>query len=331
MASEEPAAPWAPPSWRLGDLAVPNTSADGFLLPRGHFGVIVCARHGLDDDLIPMMLRTAFRPALLASLGAALLLGACAGEKTDEYVERPVADLYNKAVDQLEEENYVAAAKAFDEVERQHPYSTWATKAQLMSAYSYYESERYDDAIIALDRFIQLHPGSEDVAYAYYLKALSYYEQISDVGRDQKMTNLAMASLQDVVTRFPESTYARDAKLKIDLTLDHLAGKEMEVGRWYQRQKHYLAALNRFRTVVEKYQQTTHAPEALYRLAETYTMLGLREEAQKAAAVLGHNYPGSDWYEDAYALVAQGATNPEAVRTGDTGEDGWLSGLTSWF
>lgn len=275
-----------------------------------------------------MMLRNAFRPALLASVSAILFLGACAGSEKDEYVERPVADLYNKAVDQMEEENYVAAAKAFDEVERQHPYSTWATKAQLMSAYSYYESERYDDAIIALDRFIQLHPGNQDVAYAYYLKGLSYYEQISDVGRDQKMTNLAMAALQEVVNRFPESTYARDAKLKIDLTLDHLAGKEMEVGRWYQRQKHYLAALNRFRAVVDHYQQTTHAPEALYRLTETYTMLGLRDEAQKAAAVLGHNYPGSEWYEDAYALVAEGATDPEGRAAA---EDGWLSRMTNWF
>lgn len=279
-----------------------------------------------------MMLRTAFRPALVLTLGAALVLGACAGSEKDEYVERPVAELYNKAVDEMEEGNYIAAAKAFDEVERQHPYSTWATKAQLMSAYSYYESERYDDAIIALDRFIQLHPGNADVAYAYYLKALSYYEQISDVGRDQKMTNLAMAALQDVVTRFPESSYARDARLKIDLTLDHLAGKEMEVGRWYQRQKHHLAAINRFRMVVDKYQQTTHTPEALYRLAETYTLLGLREEAEKAAAVLGHNYPGSDWYENAYALVAKGATDPEAARVGEDGaEQGWFSRMTNWF
>ncbi|MGC2855690.1 outer membrane protein assembly factor BamD [Novispirillum sp. DQ9] len=278
------------------------------------------------------MLRTAFRPALVLTLGAALVLGACAGSEKDEYVERPVAELYNKAVDEMEEGNYIAAAKAFDEVERQHPYSTWATKAQLMSAYSYYESERYDDAIIALDRFIQLHPGNADVAYAYYLKALSYYEQISDVGRDQKMTNLAMAALQDVVTRFPESSYARDARLKIDLTLDHLAGKEMEVGRWYQRQKHHLAAINRFRMVVDKYQQTTHTPEALYRLAETYTLLGLREEAEKAAAVLGHNYPGSDWYENAYALVAKGATDPEAARVGEDGaEQGWFSRMTNWF
>ncbi|MFA7430677.1 MAG: outer membrane protein assembly factor BamD [Rhodospirillaceae bacterium] len=296
-----------------------------------------------------MMLRTASRlapanrPARLSTtsaplalvLGAALLLGACAGDKKDEYIERPVADLYNAAVDELEERNYAAAAKAFDEVERQHPYSTWATKAQLMAAYSHYENEKYDDAIIALDRFIQLHPGNVDVPYAYYLKALSYYEQISDVGRDQKMTNLAMGALQDVITRFPDTTYARDARLKIDLTVDHLAGKEMEVGRWYQRQKHYLAAVNRFRVVVDQYEQTTHTPEALYRLAETYTLLGLKAEAEKAAAVLGHNYPGSDWYENAYALVAKGETNPEAVRVGEGGETdsqgGWFSRMTRWF
>lgn len=276
--------------------------------------------------------RSLFTAPVAMALGAALLLGACAAEEKDVYVERPVADLYNKAVDELEDQNYAAAAKAFDEVERQHPYSTWATKAQLMAAYAHYENERYDDAIIALDRFIQLHPGNVDVPYAYYLKALSYYEQISDVGRDQKMTNLAMSSLQDVVTRFPDTTYARDARLKIDLTLDHLAGKEMEVGRWYQRQKHHLAAINRFRVVVDAYQQTTHVPEALYRLAETYTLLGLTAEAEKAAAVLGHNYPGSEWYENAYALVAQGATNPEAVRVGDDGsQDGWFSRMTRWF
>lgn len=273
------------------------------------------------------------RAPLALAFGAALLLGACASDKTEEYVERPVAELYNVAVDHLEQRNYAAAAKAFDEVERQHPYSSWATKAQLMAAYSHYENEKYDDAIIALDRFIQLHPGNADVAYAYYLKALSYYEQISDVGRDQKMTTLAMSALQDVVNRFPETTYARDARLKIDLTVDHLAGKEMEVGRWYQRQRHYLAAVNRFRTVVDEFQQTTHVPEALYRLTETYTLLGLKDEAEKAAAVLGHNFPGSDWYQNAYALVAEGESDPEAatLRANGESEGGFLSRFTRWF
>jgi outer membrane protein assembly factor BamD len=250
------------------------------------------------------------RGVALAAMLCAGLLAGCAGDKEREYVELPVADLYNKGVDELEAGKYEEAAKSFDEVERQHPYSKWASKAQLMSAYAYYEDTKFDEAIIALDRFIQLHPGNPDTPYAYYLKALSYYEQISDVGRDQKMTLLAMQSLQEVITRFPNTTYARDARLKIDLTRDHLAGKEMEVGRWYLNQKQYLAAINRFRTVVDIYQQTTHVPEALYRLVEAYAMLGLKEEAGKAAAVLGHNYPGSEWYQDAYDIAELGSSTP---------------------
>jgi outer membrane protein assembly factor BamD len=260
----------------------------------------------------------------LAAVLCVSLLAGCASEKEREYVELPVADLYNKGVDELEAAQYKEAAKSFDEVERQHPYSKWASKAQLMSAYAYYEDTKFDEAIIALDRFIQLHPGNPDTPYAYYLKALSYYEQISDVGRDQKMTLYAMQSLQEVVTRFPNTTYARDARLKIDLTRDHLAGKEMEVGRWYLKQKQYLAAINRFRTVIETYQQTTHVPEALYRLVEAYSMLGLKGEARKAAAVLGHNYPGSEWYQDAYDIAELGSSTPGADPKED---DGWLPKL----
>lgn len=270
------------------------------------------------------------RQVTLAVLVAASLLSGCADtKKKEDYVEQPVADLYNKAVDALEIQDYETAAKDFDEVERQHPYSKWATKAQLMSAYAQYKNTKFDDALITLDRFIQLHPGNSDTPYAYYLKALCYYEQISDVGRDQKMTILAMQALQDVVNRFPNTTYSRDARIKIDLTRDHLAGKEMSVGRWYMTQQQYLAAINRFQTVIDKYQQTTHVPEALYRLVEAYTMLGLKHEAQKAAAVLGHNFPGSRWYQDAYDIAELGSTNPDATEAAKTEkkEEGWFSDI----
>jgi len=229
-------------------------------------------------------------------------LSACTVNDEPEYVERPVSSIYNEAMDLLQNTQYRDAAQQFDEVERQHPYSVWATKAQLMAAYSYYQSNRYDDAIIALDRFTQLHPANRDVAYAYYLKALSYYEQISDVARDQKMTDLALQALNEVVKRFPASEFARDAKIKIDLTYDHLAGKEMEIGRYYLDQKYYLAAINRFRTVVEKFDTTTHVPEALHRLTEAYLALGIQTEARKTASVLGHNFPNSEWYSDSFSL-----------------------------
>jgi outer membrane protein assembly factor BamD len=242
----------------------------------------------------------------LAPIAALALAGGIAGCGTpkDPYVERPVHEIYNQAVDALEEGNYRGSAKLFDEVERQHPYSAWATKAQLMAAYAYYEANDYDEAIIALDRFIQLHPGNRDVAYAYYLKALSYYERISDVVRDQLTTEKALEALQEVVRRYPDSRYARDARLKIDLTRDHLAGKEMQVGRYYLRAGHYLAAINRFRRVIDEFQTTSQVQEALHRLVEAYAALGVTEEARKAAAVLGHNYPGSEWYVDSYAVAA---------------------------
>lgn len=237
-----------------------------------------------------------------ALMFAAAVLAACT---TDEatYVERPVEELYNEAVDQVEVEEFAEAADLFLEVERQHPYSVWATKAQLMSAFSYYSDGQYDDAILSADRFIQLHPGNRDISYAYYLKALSYYEQITDVGRDQRITELALQSLDEVVRRFPDSRYAKDSLLKIDLTRDHLAGKEMEVGRYYHERKNYLAAINRYRIVIENYQTTTHVPEALLRLTEAYTALGIEPEARTNAAVLGYNFPGSNWYVDSYVLV----------------------------
>ena len=234
----------------------------------------------------------------------AALLGACSSTEP-EYVELPVEDLYNDAMDNLLAGEYEESARLFDEVERQHPYSVWASKAQLMAAYAFYQDNKYDDAINALDRFIQLHPGNRDIAYAYYLRAISYYEQISDVGRDQKMTRMALETLEELVRRFPESRYARDASLKIDLARDHLAGKHMEIGRFYQSQNEYLAAINRFRAVIQNYETTTHAPEALHRLVECYLAIGVNEEAIATAAVLGHNFPGNEWYEDTYGLVKE--------------------------
>lgn len=272
------------------------------------------------------------RPTAVALMCATLAVSACSSSTPeDTYVERPVAELYDEAMTELQNENFSAAAKAFDEVERQHPYSRWAAKAQLMAAYASYEDTKYDDAVITLDRFIQLHPGSPDIPYAYYLRALSYYEQISDVARDQKMTLLAQQALEDVITRFPNTKYARDARLKIDLTIDHLAGKEMSVGRFYLQQKQYLAAINRFRAVIDQYQQTTHVPEALYRLVEAYAMLGLDAQAKKAAAVLGHNYPGSEWYADAYQIAALGSTDPAADTPMDPADETWFSRLMGTF
>ena len=236
-------------------------------------------------------------------LAAGLMSGCAVGVEKKVYVEEPVEDLYNSAIDLMLEGKFRTSTTKFDEVERQHPYSVWATKAQLMAAYAYYQANRYDEGIVALDRFIQLHPANKDISYAYYLKALSYYEQISDVSRDQKMTQLALTSLRELTRRYPNSKYSRDAKLKLDLTYDHLAGKEMQVGRYYHTQRQYLAAINRFKVVVEKYQTTTHVPEALHRMTEGYYALGLLGEARKTAAVLGHNYPGSEWYINSYEMV----------------------------
>ncbi|MCF8479545.1 MAG: outer membrane protein assembly factor BamD [Rhodospirillum sp.] len=268
------------------------------------------------------------RRALLAAtltLGLGFGLVGCSGDDKPEYVERPVEELYNEAVDLLNAANFEDASKAFDEVERQHPYSSWATKAQIMAAYALYENNAYDDAVVALNRFIELHPGNRDIAYAYYLRGLCFYEQIADARRDQQITRQAMSNLREVVSRFPDSPYARDARLKIDLANDHLAGHEMGIGRFYLDHLDYLAALNRFRTVVERFDRTTHVPEALYRMAEVNTILGLNEEAKRVAAVLGYNFPGSDWYADAYGLVTG---NSSYEPTADTR---WYDSLTSWL
>jgi outer membrane protein assembly factor BamD len=260
-----------------------------------------------------------YRHLILPVLLSGLLLGACSSDDAETYQERPVQELYNKALADLNSENYLSAAQGFDEVERQHPYSVWSTKAQVMSAFAYYQSNKYDQAILAADRFIELHPGNKDVAYAYYLIAISYYEQITGVGRDQKITRQALDALERVVRRFPNSEYARDAKLKIDLTRDHLAGKEMEIGRYYQKSDQFVASINRFREVIERYQTTSHVPEALHRLTESYLALGIEDEAKNAAAVLGYNFPGSEWYQDSYALLDANYLRPEVK------EDSWIT------
>ena len=252
---------------------------------------------------------------------ALALLSACESDDELVFEERPVEELYNEAFDLMIQGDYEQSAELFDEVERQHPYSQWASKAQIMAAFAHYQRNSYDDSINALDRFIQLHPGNEDVAYAYYLKSLSYYEQISDVGRDQGMTQLALNSLDELVRRFPDSRYARDASLKIDLARDHLAGKHMEIGRFYQDRSEYLGAINRFRIVIDQYQTTTHVPEALHRLVECYLALGILAEAQSTAAVLGHNFPGTDWYSDSYALLVESDLDPEV----EVAEDSWIA------
>ena len=230
-------------------------------------------------------------------------------------VAKTVEELYNNGVDALNQKRYATAVAQFDAVEQNYPYSSWAVNAQLMHGYAEYLQNRYTEAIGALDRYIQLHPTSPNASYAYYLRALSFYEQIADIQRDQKGTDQAMVALQDVVNRFPESAYARDARLKIDLCRDHLAGKEMEIGRYYEQQKLYAAAIGRFQRVIDDYQTTNHTPEALHRLTEIYLLLGLTDQAKRTAAVLGHNYPGSPWYEDSYDQLAANGIAPPTPQT----------------
>lgn len=246
----------------------------------------------------------------IALAALAPLVAGCGGKKDSDsetgadVAPAPVEQLYNQGVDALQSQRYTTAADQFAAVETNYPYSPWTAHAQLMKAYAQYLQNHYTDAIDGLNRFIELHPNNRDTAYAYYLRALSYYEQISDIQRDQKGTLDAINALQDVINRFPDTAYARDAQLKIDLGQDHLAGKEMAIGRWYQSQHLYEAAIGRFQRVVDDYQTTNHVPEALARLTEIYLVLGLRDEARKTASVLGYNYPGSSWYADTYTQLA---------------------------
>lgn len=291
--------------------------------------------------MIPYLTRGA-RQAVPLVCGALLLLslGGCEtlssispwSGKEEDLVKKadPTAQtaeqLYNDGIDALNQKRYQTAVQQFDNVEQNYPYSSWAVNAQLMHGYAEYLQNHYTEAIGALDRYIQLHPSSPNISYAYYLRALSYYEQIADIQRDQRGTEVAMAALQDVVNRFPDSAYARDARLKIDLCRDHLAGKEMEIGRWYEKQKLYAAAIGRFQRVVDDYQTTNHAPEALHRLTEIYLLLGMTDQAKRTAAVLGHNYPGSPWYEDSYADLAENGVIPGAKQRAAS-EGGFFSRL----
>lgn len=240
---------------------------------------------------------------VVLSVAVVTLIAGCSSDKKLKYQERTVTEIYDRALNYLYRGQYKYAAVVFDEVERQHPYSSWARRAQLMSSYAFFKARKYDESILAAQRFISLHPGNKDAAYAYYLVGLSYYMQIADVRRDQKVTEQALRALSEVVRRYPFSKYARDAKLKIDLARDHLAGKEMEIGRYYLGQGEFIAAIGRFSRVVYKYQTTSHVPEAMHRLVEAYLSAGILPEAYKVAAVLGENYPDSEWYEYSYGLM----------------------------
>ncbi len=264
---------------------------------------------------------------LVCIIAACVSIAACGSSSKKKqkfaYVERPVELLYASGTRELERKRYDTAVAYFEEVERQHPYSAWARRSMLMKAFAYYQGNDYEEAVTAVDQFISLHPGNKDAGYAYYLKAMCYYERIRDVGRDQDFTDSAVAALNDVVRRYPNTEYARDARLKLDLTNDHLAGKEMYVGRFYLKQNKHIAAINRFKKVITDYQTTSHVPEALHRLVEAYLDLGIIDEARAAAAVLGFNYPGSTWYQDSYRLfqsrgiLAEGSApvrkNPEKL------------------
>ncbi len=242
----------------------------------------------------------------------ATTLSACGGVKNIEalYVERPVEVIYNNAHAELARGNYILATQEFDEVERQHPYSLWARRALVMSAYTYYLQNKYDESIGTAQRFLALYPGNDQAPYAYYLMAMCQYERISDIKLDQRTTELAQYALGEVIRRYPETDYARDAVLKIDLTNDNLAGKEMDVGRFYQNRGDYIAAASRFRRVIENFSRTSHVPEALHRITETFLLLGVPNEAQNAAAVLGYNYPDSPWYKYSYRILRQRDLEP---------------------
>lgn len=250
---------------------------------------------------------------------SALVLSACAGKPKKPNIafeERPVELLYSTGADRLDSRRWSEAVDYFHEVERQHPYSEWSRRAILMTAYAHYQANDYDGARDDADRFIGLYPGNPSTVYAYYIKAITYFEQIIDVGRDQAATEEALSSLREVVRRYPTTEYATDAKLKIDMVNDQLAGKEMAIGRWYLRENQPLAAIGRFKTVIDRYQTTSHTPEALYRLVEAYLTLGLTNEAQRNAAVLGYNYPGDGWYSDAYAMMSGKGLQPVVAPTG---------------
>lgn len=231
---------------------------------------------------------------VFACLGL-LLISACSSASKEETTPKTAEELYKQGYEYLEKTSWNRAAESFEKVEIEHPYSKWAVKAKLMSAYAYYKDEKYDDAILSLERFIKFHPSNKDVAYAYYMKGLCYYEQINPADRDQSITQKANDSFLQLIGLFGYTDYAADARRKLNLIEDHAAGQEMSIGRYYLKQQNYLSALNRFNTVVEEHQTTPQVEEALYRQVEIYTILGLNEQANVSALVLKHNYPQSPW------------------------------------
>ena len=239
--------------------------------------------------------------------------------KPEVVVLQAPEQMYNDGLSRIKNRDFPGAAKKFTDLEKQYPGSEWGRKGLIMTAYANYEGQQYEEAITASRRYLQAHPNTKDAAYAQYLMAMSNYNQIPDVTRDQERAEKAIASLQELVERHPKSEYVADAKLKISVAKDQLAAKEMEVGRFYLTQRNYTAAINRFRNVVAKYQTTRHVEEALERLTEGYLALGITAEAQTAAAVLGHNFPDSPWYKDAFALLQSGGLAPRE----DTGS--WIS------
>lgn len=260
----------------------------------------------------------------VGQLAALAIVAACA-HKADKVVQLDALtaeQIYQRAEGQLASERKAKTAVAtFSEIERLYPYSEWAKRALIMEAYGYHKDRDYENSRSAAQRYIDTYPADEDAAYAKYLLALSYYDQIEEVGRDQGLTFQALQALRAVIEQYPDSEYAKSATLKFDLAFDHLAAKEMEIGRYYLKRNNYTAALNRFRIVVEQYQTTTQTPEALYRLIECYVALGLTDEAQTAGAILGYNFQSTDWYKDGYALLTKQGL--EAKPRGD----GWLASV----
>jgi outer membrane protein assembly factor BamD len=255
------------------------------------------------DKIYKITVKMALIGAVGFTLSACSVLGGNDAKERLAYVERPAELIYNQALDRVERNDWERANLLFQEVERQHPFSKWARRAMLMSAYAHYRSADYDESIATAQRFISLHPGNDSTPYAYYLIAINYYDQIYDVGRDQATTVNAEAALQQVVRRYPDSDYARDARLKLELTQDHLAGKEMSIGRYYLKENQQLAAIGRFKNVVRDYETTSQVEEALHRLVESYVSLGIISEAKLVGSVLGYNYPDSQWYADSYDLL----------------------------
>jgi outer membrane protein assembly factor BamD len=258
-----------------------------------------------------------------ALVGASLVLSACKSNiegTPDAYAEaEPAGNLYNEGLAYMNAGKLNDAVKSFNEVDRQHPYSEYARKALIMSAFASYRKGKHEDAVNTAKRYLTLYPGSPDAAYAQYIIGQAYFGSIPDVTRDQDQTRKAMEAMQAVVTNYPDSEYVDDAQKKILVTRDQLAGKELQIGRYYLERREYVAAINRFKTVVVSYQDTRQVEEALERLTESYLAMGLASEAQTAAAVLGHNYPDSSWYKDAYKLLQGGGLEPRE----DKGS--WLS------